>query len=486
MERLDFWKTMALIIGAAVLVISFGCGDDDCIKELFTPLALAIKIIIVATIILFYALHNAQKISVYEGIIYRIDRQPSVKIRMATADVPVSTSGTVVADSLLKAPYSGKDCVYYHAITEELDKSREHAKWVTMENRAEYVPFRIRDGKDEIGVDLNSIDDDISGYKIKDLNKVGLFRESFGTNIPVTVEYGVPLKQVPSQTNSEIDCVKTMDKVKESIFTKNFFIFGSTKELRRTEYILPPGTGVFVYGMVQKTGGELVIGESPGEPLIISKRTKDEYVEDFFGGRVNRAIYWSCFLVSVAMVVFFAGLRFLMPLPLQLLMAAEFGIVVFLLARVYNRIVLLRQRTRDSLGQIDIQLGRRANLIPGMLEAVKKYAEYERTVLEDIAKLRAMVLGPANASEGAAVYEKEAGHLKRLFAVMEKYPELRASDNFRKFVETLADSEERISYARSFYNRTVLKYNTLISTFPGMLYAPLFGFRKAQYFSLEK
>src|SRR3989338_4380076 len=150
MERLSFWTTILTITGAAIFVYGFGCGEDECAEELFTPEALAAKTIIVGFAILFFALHNSRKIASNESVVYRIDRYTTTKIKFLTAGVPASTSGNVVANSKLLSPYSQKECAYYHSITEKYVSSGDNSYWKVIENIAEYVPFRIHDGEGEI------------------------------------------------------------------------------------------------------------------------------------------------------------------------------------------------------------------------------------------------------------------------------------------------------------------------------------------------
>ncbi len=467
MERVSFWTTILTIIGAAIVVYGFGCGEDECAEDLFTPQALAAKTIIVGLIILFFALYNSRKIAGNESIVYRVDRYPSTKIKFLTAGVPASTSGYVVADSKLIAPYSQQECVYYHSITEEYVSSDDSSYWRVIENIAEYVPFRIDDRETEIEVDLHDIYDDLSGYRINALKAANIIGEECKRKIK--------LRHVPSQKNSEIDCIKVM-------YQK---YFGSI--IRKTEYILPPETKVFAYGIVGKRkDGKLYIHNSETEQLIISKRTKEEYVEDFFGGRTNRAIYWSSFLISLGLIVIYLGLNFFFGISLIFLLLAQSGVFFFLFFRVYNRIVVLYQRGRDALSHIDIQLKRRADVIPSLVVVVKQYATYEKKLFEDIARLRAEPLTTSTASKGAELYENNTKQLKGLFAVVENYPDLKASQSFKKLAGSLIDAEERIAYSRSFYNRTVEKYNTLISTFPGFVYAAIFRFRNMQFFRFEE
>ncbi|MBI5046697.1 LemA family protein [Candidatus Micrarchaeota archaeon] len=207
-------------------------------------------------------------------------------------------------------------------------------------------------------------------------------------------------------------------------------------------------------------------------------------MEDFFGDRANRAIYWSCLLISIGLSAVFLGINFYLKLPLAVLFFIQFGVIAFLFSKIYNRIVLLFQRAKDALSQIDIQSKRRADLVPAMNQLVVESGKYEKGVLEDVAKIRLATLNPFNAENGAQLLEKQNVRLKEIIAVAEKYPKLKANQNYKAMMQTLIDSERRIAYARSFYNRTVLKYNTLLSTFPGDVFS-VFGFRSMQYFEFK-
>lgn len=163
--------------------------------------------------------------------------------------------------------------------------------------------------------------------------------------------------------------------------------------------------------------------------------------------------------------------------------------VVALLALVlvlgYNRLVRLRNEVNTGWANIDVQLQRRADLIPNLVEAVKGYAAHERAVFEEVTRARSALL---DASTPGAAAEADLGltaALGRLFAVAEAYPELKASENFLRLQEDLTDTEDKISAARRYYNATVMHYNTAIQSFPWLVFAGPFGFREREFFSAE-
>lgn len=152
------------------------------------------------------------------------------------------------------------------------------------------------------------------------------------------------------------------------------------------------------------------------------------------------------------------------------------------LGLMYNSLVMLRERIREALSSIDIQLKRRTDLIPNLVETVKGYAKHEKEVFENVTKARASLMGAQSPKEKAEANNQLASTLKSLFAVAENYPQLKASENFMKLQEDLTDTENKISYSRQFYNSNVLAYNTKIKQFPAVLIANQFGFKEEEFF----
>ena len=165
------------------------------------------------------------------------------------------------------------------------------------------------------------------------------------------------------------------------------------------------------------------------------------------------------------------------------------GVVVVLLILVfilsYNGLVRLRNRIDNAWSQIDVQLKRRYDLIPNLVETVKGYAAHERGVFENVTQARANAInaqGPAQQAEAENVL---SGALKSLFAVAEAYPDLKANQNFLSLQEELTSTEDRVAYARQFYNDSVISYNNKLQTFPRNVIAGLFNFEKREYFEGE-
>jgi LemA protein len=159
-------------------------------------------------------------------------------------------------------------------------------------------------------------------------------------------------------------------------------------------------------------------------------------------------------------------------------------IVIYVIVS-YNSLVRVRNRTDDSWSQIDVQLRRRYDLIPNLVETVKGYAAHERQTFEAVTQARTQGINAQGVVEQAQAENMITGALKSLFAVAEAYPELKANQNFLALQEELTATEGRISYARQFYNDTVLKLNTKVQTFPTNILAGVFGFKTREYFEAD-
>jgi len=164
------------------------------------------------------------------------------------------------------------------------------------------------------------------------------------------------------------------------------------------------------------------------------------------------------------------------------------GVVVLLLLYVmltYNGLVRLRNRVEAAWAQIDVQLKRRYDLIPNLVETVKGYAAHERQTLEAVTAARTAGMNAQGPAQQAQAENMLSGALKSLFAVAEAYPELKANQNFLQLQEELTGTEGRISYARQFYNDTVQRLNTKIQSFPANVLAGMFGFKEREYFEID-
>jgi LemA protein len=157
-------------------------------------------------------------------------------------------------------------------------------------------------------------------------------------------------------------------------------------------------------------------------------------------------------------------------------------VIAVMLVGMYNSLVQMRVRCDSAWSDIDVQLKRRHDLIPNLVETVKGYAAHEKGTFENIAKFRSQAM-QATTPEGKAVAENQlTGALKSLFAVAENYPELKASEQFTKLQGSLSETEDSIQNSRSYYNQVVRDLNTTIQSFPNSILANMFGFQARQFF----
>src|SRR5438046_1580264 len=164
------------------------------------------------------------------------------------------------------------------------------------------------------------------------------------------------------------------------------------------------------------------------------------------------------------------------------------AIVVLIVAFViltYNRLVTLRQRVNEAFSDIDVQLKRRHDLIPNLVEAVKGYAAHERGTFDEVTQARTAAQQAQGVAEQAQAENALTAAIGRLFAVAEAYPQLRATENFQQLQAQLADVEQKIAVSRQVYNDTVLSYDNALETVPTNIVAGLFGFRPQAYFETE-
>ncbi|MBP7653137.1 LemA family protein [Candidatus Dependentiae bacterium] len=162
-----------------------------------------------------------------------------------------------------------------------------------------------------------------------------------------------------------------------------------------------------------------------------------------------------------------------------------FLIIAFYAVGVYNGIVGLKNQSENSWSQIKVQLNRRYDLIPNLVESVKGYLKHERETLEKVIQARNMAAGSANISDNIKNDNMLTGALKSLFMVMENYPELKANQNVMHLQEELVSTENKIAFARQLYNDTVMQFNTLIQSFPQNIIANSFNFKAFDFFNVE-
>lgn len=169
-----------------------------------------------------------------------------------------------------------------------------------------------------------------------------------------------------------------------------------------------------------------------------------------------------------------------------IIIAVVVGLLVLFFIGTYNMLVRSRNRVQNGWHQIDVQLKRRIDLIPNLVETVKGYAAHERAIFEKIAEARQQAIGAKGPAEAAKANNQLSETLKTLFAVVENYPDLKANQNFLKLQEELAHTENKISFARQFYNDVVMDYNNRVQMFPSSIIAGMFGFKPAEFYTVPE
>lgn len=157
-------------------------------------------------------------------------------------------------------------------------------------------------------------------------------------------------------------------------------------------------------------------------------------------------------------------------------------LVVVYLWSLYNGLVSLKTQIEEAWSQIDVQLKRRADLIPNLVEAVKGYAKHEKSIFLEVTKARSALMGAKSLAKKAEASDMLTNALGKLIAVAENYPQLKANENFVQLQKELSDTEDKIAYARQYFNTTVLEYNTKIRVFPNSLVASSLGFSAKDFF----
>ena len=153
---------------------------------------------------------------------------------------------------------------------------------------------------------------------------------------------------------------------------------------------------------------------------------------------------------------------------------------------VYNKLVNARNKVDNQFSQIDIQLKRRADLIPNLVEVVKGYAKHEKDTFTEVVEARNKAINAGTVNEKIDANNALTGALNKLFALAESYPELKANENFLSLQADLKDTEDKITYARQFYNDSAMNFNNLVQMFPSNIVAGIFGFKKFEYFKIDE
>lgn len=162
------------------------------------------------------------------------------------------------------------------------------------------------------------------------------------------------------------------------------------------------------------------------------------------------------------------------------------GLLVLYVWSLYNGLITESTQIDEAWGQIDIQLKRRADLIPNLVETVKGYAKHEKTVFTDVTRARTALMKAETPADSARANDMLTGALKSLFAVAEAYPQLKANENFVHLQKEISDTEDKVAYARQFYNTQLMEYNLKVKVFPNTLFAGMFGFKEKQFFKADE
>jgi LemA protein len=165
------------------------------------------------------------------------------------------------------------------------------------------------------------------------------------------------------------------------------------------------------------------------------------------------------------------------------------GIVILLVIVVisyFNRFALLENRIENSFSQIDVQLKKRADLVPNLMESVKGYMKHEKGIMTAVSEARKALVGAKDMGKKLKADRALEGALGRLFAIAENYPNLKANENFLQLQEELSAIEDKVAYARQYYNDSVLDYDNLFSLFPGNMFARLFGKKQQEYLKISE
>jgi LemA protein len=161
-------------------------------------------------------------------------------------------------------------------------------------------------------------------------------------------------------------------------------------------------------------------------------------------------------------------------------------IIAIILFSYYNRFIVLENRVENSLSQIDVQLKRRADLIPNLVESVKGFMKQEKTIMKSVTDARKALVSAKDLPAKMKANNKLEGVLGRLFAIAENYPDLKSNTNFLQLQNELTATEDKVAYSRQFYNDSILAYNNLCKMFPGVMFASIFGKRAKKYIEIPE
>lgn len=161
-------------------------------------------------------------------------------------------------------------------------------------------------------------------------------------------------------------------------------------------------------------------------------------------------------------------------------------LIVVYIWSLYNGLITASTQVSEAWSQIDVQLKRRMDLIPNIVESVKGYAKHEKSIFENVTKARSALMSAKSPDESAKANNMLSGALKSLFAVAENYPQLKANENFAQLQKELSDTEDKVAYSRQFYNSIVKDFNIKVKVFPNAIIASMFGFKEKSFFEVAE
>ena len=460
MKRISTSKVIIILLALSFII--FGFSDENC-PECWEPSGFAVKSVIVGLIWIIGGLYFRKEYLRYNKITFNIESYPILETDEATDGVPFAGYGIVKTDKPLYSPYTKTPCVYYHSVKEKLFRGGGSRDWRIVEDVVNYIQFYIEDKKGRLKVNPKNVGDHLSKF-----TTLSMF------TIPTEVS---GIKDAPY---SEIDCVPVLYK-KKQIIQKQKWIFPTKEIYRLSEIVLKPGTEVFVFGMVIRKNEELVLQEALGFPLIITRKSHKEYIREFRKG--ESMVYLSYFFASLGLILILFGFNYFWHFSkvslIEALVIGNGALLLLSLISIYNRLITFKHRARNALSNIEVELKRRNNLVPNLVRTIKGYLKYEAEVQKIIAKIRKDI-------RFTPKYEKlQKDKIVDLVFVRENYPQLYASKNFQNLAKALKDIEERIVYAREFYNQTVRQFNTYLEQFPYSLVARICGLQKLNFVAVE-
>lgn len=176
-----------------------------------------------------------------------------------------------------------------------------------------------------------------------------------------------------------------------------------------------------------------------------------------------------------------------MALTLTLWIAiAIVAVILIIFIYYFNRFIQLENRIDNSLSQIDVQLRKRADLVPNLISTVKGYAKHERKIMQEVTSARKALLAATNIQEKAKAGAELQNALKSIFAIAENYPQLKANENFLHLQQELSAIEDKVAYSRQYYNDSIMVYNNLTKAFPGIFFARIYNRKQKEYLSIPK